>query len=226
MIQLEGVTVRKGDTLILDAISVTLTERRIGIIGANGSGKSTFARLLNGLERPTTGTVRVDGQPTDRKSPLGKVGFVFQNPDNQIVMPLVDEDLAFGLRKSGLSKFEIRERVRRHLERFGLTHLNGRRTHELSGGEKQLIALIGVLVMEPAIIVLDEPTTLLDLRNRRILVSFLDRLDQKLIVVSHDLELMASMDRLIWIDERRIRGDGDAGDIVRAYREAIATESC
>ncbi|MBO6554735.1 MAG: ABC transporter ATP-binding protein [Roseitalea sp.] len=226
MIQLEGVTVRKGDTLILDAISVTLTERRIGIIGANGSGKSTFARLLNGLERPTTGTVRVDGQPTDRKSPLGKVGFVFQNPDNQIVMPLVDEDLAFGLRKSGLSKFEIGARVRSHLDRFGLTHLSERRTHELSGGEKQLIALIGVLVMEPAIIVLDEPTTLLDLRNRRILVSFLERLDQTLIVVSHDLELMASMDRLIWIDERRIRGDGDAGDIVRAYREAIATEPC
>jgi biotin transport system ATP-binding protein len=226
LIQLEGVTVRKGDTLILDAISVELTERRIGIIGPNGSGKSTFARLLNGLERPTTGTVRVDGEPTDRKSPLGKVGFVFQNPDNQIVLPLVDEDLAFGLRKSGLAKSEIGARVRRHLDRFGLTHLSERRTHELSGGEKQLIALIGVLVMEPAIIVLDEPTTLLDLRNRRILVSFLDRLDQKLIVVSHDLELMASMDRLIWIDEGRIRGDGDAGDIVRAYREAIAGEPC
>lgn len=226
MIQLDGVTVRKGDTLILDRVSVDLAERRIGIIGPNGSGKSTFARLLNGLERPTKGRVQVDGEPTDRVSALGKVGFVFQNPDNQIVMPLVDEDLAFGLRKSGLSKSEIGERVRRHLERFGLTHLNERRTHELSGGEKQLIALIGVLVMEPAIIVLDEPTTLLDLRNRRILLALLERLDQTLIIVSHDLELMASMDRLIWIDEGRIRGDGDAGDIVRAYREAIAAEPC
>jgi biotin transport system ATP-binding protein len=226
LIRLDGVTVRKGDTLILDTISVDLTERRIGIIGPNGSGKSTFARLLNGLEKPTTGTVHVDGEPTARVSALGKVGFVFQNPDNQIVMPLVDEDLAFGLRKSGLSKSEIGERVQRHLERFGLTHLNERRTHELSGGEKQLIALIGVLVMEPAIIVLDEPTTLLDLRNRRILLTLLDQLDQTLIIVSHDLEMMASMDRLIWIDEGRIRGDGDAGDIVRAYREAIATEPC
>lgn len=226
MIRLDGVSVRKGDTLILDAISVDLTERRIGIIGPNGSGKSTFARLLNGLEKPSAGTVHVDGEPTDRVSALGKVGFVFQNPDNQIVMPLVDEDLAFGLRKSGLSKSEISERVEAHLERFGLTHLNERRTHELSGGEKQLIALIGVLVMEPAIIVLDEPTTLLDLRNRRILVALLDRLDQTLIIVSHDLELMASMDRLIWIDEGRIRGDGDAGEIVRAHREAIAAEPC
>jgi biotin transport system ATP-binding protein len=226
VIRLDGVTVRKGDTLILDSVSLELTERRIGIIGPNGSGKSTFARLLNGLEKPTTGTVHVDGAPTDRVSALGKVGFVFQNPDNQIVMPLVDEDLAFGLRKSGLSKSEIGERVQRHLERFDLTHLNERRTHELSGGEKQLIALIGVLVMEPAIIVLDEPTTLLDLRNRRILVSLLDRLDQTLIVVSHDLELMAPMDRLIWIDEGRIRGDGNAGDIVRGYREATAAEPC
>ncbi|MCR9121112.1 MAG: energy-coupling factor ABC transporter ATP-binding protein [Phyllobacteriaceae bacterium] len=226
MIRLDGVSVRKGDTLILDTISVDLAERRIGIIGPNGSGKSTFARLLNGLEWPTRGSVRVDGAPTDRVSALGKVGFVFQNPDNQIVMPMVDEDLAFGLRKSGLSRSEIGERVEAHLERFGLTHLNERRTHELSGGEKQLIALIGVLVMEPAIIVLDEPTTLLDLRNRRILVALLDQLDQTLIIVSHDLELMASMDRLIWIDEGRIRGDGDAGDIVRAYREAIAAEPC
>lgn len=226
MIRLEGVSVRKGETLILDTLSVELTERRIGIIGPNGSGKSTFARLLNGLEKPTTGNVHVDGEPTDRVSALGKVGFVFQNPDNQIVMPLVDEDLAFGLRKSGLSKSEIGERVEAHLERFGLTHLNERRTHELSGGEKQMIALIGVLVMEPAIIVLDEPTTLLDLRNRRILIALLGRLDQKLIIVSHDLELMASMDRLIWIDEGRIRDDGDAGDIVRAYREAIAAEPC
>jgi len=226
LIRLEGVSVRKGDTLILDTISVGLAERRIGVIGPNGSGKSTFARLLNGLEKPTTGSVHVDGAPTDRVSALGKVGFVFQNPDNQIVMPLVDEDLAFGLRKSGLSRSEIGERVQRHLERFGLTHLNERRTHELSGGEKQLIALIGVLVMEPAIIVLDEPTTLLDLRNRRILVSLLERLDQKLVIVSHDLELMASMDRLIWIDEGRIRGDGDAGDIAHAYREAVAAKPC
>jgi biotin transport system ATP-binding protein len=226
VIKLEDVTVRKNGKIILGEITLHLSEKRIGIVGSNGSGKSTFAKLLNGLETASTGSVLVGDDATQHKSALKKVGFVFQNPDNQIVFPLVDEDLAFGLKKSGLTKSEIKDRVRNHLDRFGLFHLIDRRTHELSGGEKQLVALIGVLVMQPEIIVLDEPTTLLDLRNRAILLTFLQQLRQDLIIVSHDLELMAEMDRVIWIDNGKIRMDGTAESVLLGYRTASQVGQC
>jgi biotin transport system ATP-binding protein len=227
MIKIENVGVSKENKTILAAISVTLTEPRIGIIGSNGSGKSTFAKLLNGLERATTGAVFVNDAPIGKnnKTALGKVGFVFQNPDNQIVFPIVVEDLAFGLKKSGLSKQQIQSRITTYLEQFGLRHLLERRTHELSGGEKQLIALIGVLLMEPEIIVLDEPTTLLDLRNRSILLKLLAELPQKLIIVSHDLALMAEMDRLLWIENGNIHQDGSPEAVISAYRQFAESES-
>ncbi len=226
MIRIEGVTVEKGGRVILDDVTACLADHRVGIVGSNGSGKSTFAKLLNGLETTSRGRVLIDGTPVSDRSSVGKVGFVFQSPDNQIVFPLVGEDLAFGLKKSGLAKDEIRDRVVRYLERFGLFDFTERRTHELSGGEKQLIALIGVLVMEPSVIVLDEPTTLLDLRNRGILLNVLEQLHQKLIMVSHDLELMMSMDHLIWIDQGRIALDGKPADVLRAYRASSQVPAC
>ena len=112
---------------------------------------------------------------------------------------------------------EIQERVDELVNRFGIAHLIDCRTHELSGGEKQLIALIGVLVMKPQTIVLDEPTTLLDLKNRQILLNILDGLEQNLVIVSHDLELMSKMERLVWIDEGKIRRDGDPETLLAEY---------
>lgn len=220
MISLNNIAVRKGDKTILQDLSLTLIEKRIGIIGHNGSGKSTFAKLLNGLEVCTEGQVIFGNTPSSVNQHMRKkVGFVFQNPDNQIVYPLVEEDIAFGLKKSGLSKAEISSRVEQYLAQFGLPHLIGRLTHELSGGEKQLVALIGVLIMEPQYIVLDEPTTLLDLRNRSMLLKILRDLDQSLIIVSHDLEFMAEMERLILIHEGRVFQDGSPEEVISAYRE-------
>ena len=121
-IRFAGVHHRFGERVVLDGIDLTLTERRVGIVGANGSGKSTLARMINGLVRPTTGTVTVDGLDTiaKRATVRRRVGFVFTDPDNQIVMPTVAEDVAFSLRRSGLATAEVAERVRQTLARFDL----------------------------------------------------------------------------------------------------------
>jgi len=224
MIEIENVTHRFGERVILDAIDLVLAERRVAIIGANGSGKSTFARLLNGLLLPDAGTVRVDGIDTraDAKAVRRKVGFVFQDPDNQIVMPLVEEDIAFGLKNLGFDKGEIAGRVDAVLDRYNLAPLRHQATHQLSGGEKQLLALSSVLVMEPEYIVFDEPTTLLDLRNRRMMLDVLADLPQTAIVVSHDLDMLDEFERVLVFDEGRIVADGPPGDTVPRYQEMMA----
>jgi biotin transport system ATP-binding protein len=188
-----------GDRLILNHVSLTFTERRIGIVGSNGSGKSTFARLLNGLLIPDRGEVWINGLNTRQhsKAVRRQVGFVFQNPDNQIVFPIVEEDLAFGLKNLKLSKAEIADRIHTILDQYHLAPLRHHPTHLLSGGEKQLLAIASVLVMNPKYIVFDEPTTLLDLRNRNQIQRILSQLEQRIIVVSHDLDLLKDFDRVI-----------------------------
>tara|TARA_Y100000815_G_scaffold218276_1_gene203743 strand:- start:121 stop:786 length:666 start_codon:yes stop_codon:yes gene_type:complete len=221
MITLSSVSVEKAGRRILKEVSVELGERRIGIIGRNGSGKSTFARLLNGLEKPTKGTVRFAGsdEPKDLRR---NVGFVFQNPDNQIVYPIVSEDLEFGLKNLKLAKEERQTRIAETLERFGISHLAERFTHELSGGEKQLVALAGVLVMRPKLIVFDEPTTLLDLWNARAVKAAIDALDEHVVLVTHDLDLLKDFDRVILIEDGGIAADGDPASVIARYREGSA----
>ncbi|MGW5938155.1 energy-coupling factor ABC transporter ATP-binding protein [Streptomyces celluloflavus] len=218
-IALDGVSVRFGPRTVLDAVSVELTERRIGVIGANGSGKSTFARLLNGLVLPSAGTVLVGADDTarDARRIRRRVGFVFQNPDNQIVLPLVEEDLAFGLRNTGVPRKEIPGRVREQLADLGIAALAGRPSHALSGGEKQLVSLAAVLVMRPETVVFDEPTTLLDLRNRNRLRAVIAALPQQAVVLTHDLGLLDGFDRVLVLDEGRIAYDGPPRTAVPWY---------
>jgi biotin transport system ATP-binding protein len=206
MIALEKVTHRFGERTVLQDISVTLTERRIGVVGANGSGKSTFARLLNGLQLPSEGRVLVEGLDTRRegKAVRRRVGFVFQNPDHQIVYPTVEEDLAFGLKPLKLDKGASAARVQAMLQRFGLSEHRQRPAHLMSGGEKQLLAIAGVLITEPSIVVFDEPTTLLDRRNTRVIARAIDAMAQAVVVVSHDLDLLAGFERVLVIDEGRL----------------------
>src|SRR6478752_10522305 len=156
---------RFGERQVLGGVDLRLTEHRIGIVGANGSGKSTLARMINGLVSPTSGTVTVDGLDATAKGRevRRRVGFVFTDPDNQIVMPTVAEDVGFSLRRSGLTKEQLADRVAQILDRFGLAGHADHPTHLLSGGQKQLLAIAGVLAMRPARVVFDEPTTLLDL---------------------------------------------------------------
>ncbi|MFD3593909.1 energy-coupling factor ABC transporter ATP-binding protein [Nocardia sp. NPDC058640] len=212
-----------GDRTVLRDISLRITERRVGFIGANGSGKSTLARMLNGLLKPSTGTVTVDGLDVARKGAQvrRKVGFVFTDPDTQIVMPTVAEDLAFSLRRSGLSKAEVAERVQRMLDRFGLAAHPDHPAHLLSGGQKQLLAIGSALIREPEVIVADEPTTLLDLRNARRVSEALNSLDQQVIVVTHQLGLLDGFDRVVVLDNGSVVFDGPPAEAIDAYRQLI-----
>ncbi|WP_420409945.1 energy-coupling factor ABC transporter ATP-binding protein [Hoeflea sp.] len=216
MIQFSDVWLEKNGHEILRGIDLSLTERRVGVIGRNGSGKSTFARLFNGIEKPTRGEVRLEGAaaPAELRR---HVGFVFQNPDNQIVYPIVTEDLEFGLKNLKLPKPEIGRRIDQVLERLAIGHLRDRLTHQLSGGEKQLVALAGVLVMQPRMIVFDEPTTLLDLWNKQRLMSTLAELDQPIVVVSHDLDLIDGFDRVLHFENGSLVDDGAPGPVIAGY---------
>ncbi|MFE6967573.1 energy-coupling factor ABC transporter ATP-binding protein [Agromyces sp. NPDC057679] len=212
-----------GAEPIVDDVSLTLTEHRVGIVGANGSGKSTIARMINGLVTPKSGTVAVDGLDVARRGRevRRRVGFVFTNADNQIVMPTVREDVAFTLRRHKLPAEDAAARVEATLERFGLTTLADRPAHRLSGGQKQLLALASVLVADPAIVVADEPTTLLDARNARLVAEHFAALEQQLVVVSHQLELLDDFDRVIVMEAGRVVADDAPAPALAAYRALI-----
>ena len=209
--------------IVLRGVDLRLTEQRIGVIGANGSGKSTFARLLNGLVVPTDGRVSVDGLDTrsHAKAVRRKVGFVFTDPDAQIVMPTVAEDIGFGLRRHGLDKPEVERRVETALASYGLAGHADHPTHLLSGGQKQLLALVSVLVTEPSVLVLDEPTTLLDLRNAHRVAAYVDALEQQVVLVTHHLDLLAGYDRVLVFDEARLVHDGPPAEAVAHYRSLM-----
>jgi biotin transport system ATP-binding protein len=224
MICLRQVSHRYGDRLVLDRVDLTLTERRVGVVGANGSGKSTLARTLNGLVLPTGGTVTVEGLDTRRHGAAvrRRVGFVFTDPDAQIVMPTVAEDVAFSLRRSALPAHEVARRVREVLERFGLADHADHPCHLLSGGQKQLLALAAVLVTEPAVLVLDVPTTLLDLRNARNIAGLVASLPQQVVLVTHHLELVEDFDRVLVLDAGRVVADGAPAQALPAYEGLLA----
>ena len=222
-LELRGVGHLYGDRVVLSDIDLRLTERRVGIIGANGSGESTFARLLNGLVVPTTGTVHVDGLDTRThvREVRRRVGFVFQDPDAQIVHPTVAEDAAYGLENQGVPPAERAERVAEVLERYGLAGHADHPAHLLSGGQKQLLAIAGVLVMRPARIVFDEPTTLLDLVNARRVAQVIEELDQQVVVITHDLNLLNGFDRVLVVDGGRVAADGPPDSSIAAYRSLM-----
>ncbi|ADY63678.1 MULTISPECIES: energy-coupling factor ABC transporter ATP-binding protein [Rhizobium/Agrobacterium group] len=208
----------------LQPVSLTLTERRIGVIGLNGSGKTTFARLINGLTKPTRGKVSVNGLDTvkDARAVLQAVGFIFQNPQNQIILPIIRDDVAFGLKRLGIGKTETETRVKAVLARLGIAHLEERRAHELSGGELQLAALAALLVTEPQILILDEPTNQLDLKNRAIVEKTMAALSQALVVITHDLPLLSGFDRVLVFHEGELVADANPEEAVARYLEVAS----
>lgn len=209
---------------VLRDVSVTLTEPRVGVIGANGSGKSTFARLVNGLVIPTTGAVRVDSLDTrrDGREVRRRVGFCFTDPDAQIVMPTVAEDIAFGLRRRGLAKPDVQAKVQAALTSYGLADHADHPAHLLSGGQKQLLALASVLVTNPDILVMDEPTTLLDLRNATRIAEVVAGLPQQVLLLTHHLDLLEGFDRVLVFDEGRVVCDDVPGVAVHRYQSLMA----
>jgi biotin transport system ATP-binding protein len=223
VIELRDVTVTapNGRTLLAD-VTLTLTERRIAVVGANGSGKSTLLRLLNGLIVPSRGRVVVDGLDTmtDGAAVRRRVGFVFTDPLAQLVMPTPIEDVALSLRRT-LPRAARRDRAAELLAAYGLGHVQHSSVYDVSGGERQLIALVSVLAVEPAVVVADEPTTLLDLRNRNRIREELARLEQQLVVATHDLELAADAERVLVVDEGRIVADGPPESAIASYVELV-----
>lgn len=213
-----------GQRVALKPLSLRLTERRIGVIGLNGSGKSSFARLINGLLLPSAGRVVTNGHDTAKDGARARaaVGFIFQNPANQIVLPLVREDIALGLQARGLAKAEVDHAVASALERVGIAHLLDRRAHELSGGEVQLAALAAVLATRPDIVIMDEPTNQLDLRNRNLVERTIGTLDENVIVVTHDLGLIADFPRVLLFHEGVLVQDGPAAETIAHYLKLVA----
>mgnify|MGYP000917719993 FL=1 len=205
---------------VLRDLDVDLDQSRIGVIGHNGSGKSTFVRMLNALVVPSQGAVRVDGLDTasHARQVRARTGFLFTDPDAQIIMPTVAEDVAFGLRRSGLGKEEIAQRVDQALAHYQLTEHRDHPAHLLSGGQKQLLALAAVLITGPRLIIMDEPTTLLDLRNARRIGRLIDELDQTVVLATHHLDLLAGFERVLVFDEGRLVIDDVPAAAIAGYR--------
>lgn len=186
------------------------------ILGHNGSGKSTLAKMLNGLYKPTSGEVLVDGINTkDEKTEIAvkrKVGMVFQNPDNQLIASIVEEDVAFGPENLGLDPAEIRVRVDEALAAVGMSEFKTSAPHHLSGGQKQRIAIAGMIAMQPECLVLDEPTAMLDPKGRAEIINTLLKLNREknitVVLITHYMEEAAEADRVIVMNDGKIIADG------------------
>ncbi|GAA4839050.1 energy-coupling factor ABC transporter ATP-binding protein [Saccharopolyspora rosea] len=223
MIEFEDVGHSYDGRAVLDGVDLRLDERRVAFVGANGSGKSTLARMINGLVHPTRGRVLVDGvdPARDGRAVRRRVGFVFTHPDSQIVMPTAGEDVAFSLRRQGVPKAERQRRAAEVLAEHGLAGYAEHPAHQLSGGQKQLLALCSMLVLEPDVLVCDEPTTLLDLRNKRHFAEVLSGLPQQVVMVTHDLELLADFDRVVVLDGGRVVADDAPSAALAHYRALV-----
>ena len=184
----------------------------VALVGANGAGKSTLLLHLNGRLLPGSGSVRVEGTLVERSTLAAvrrRVGYVFQDADDQLFMPTVHDDVAFGPLNQGLPAAEVQARVQAALSAVGALHLAARAPYRLSGGEKRAVAIAGVLAMEPAILVLDEPTSGLDAAGRRRLIELLRSLEPTRVIATHDLDLVLELcPRVVVLHEGRVQADG------------------
>ena len=207
---------------VLDNVSLNVKEGEfLAVLGHNGSGKSTLAKHFNAILLPTDGKVIVDGIDTYDESRLfdirRRVGMVFQNPDNQMVATIVEEDVAFAPENLGVSREEIRERVDNALETVGMTAFKRHAPHMLSGGQKQRVAIAGVLAMQPEILVMDEPTAMLDPNGRAEVIQTIKKLNREMgmtvILITHYMDEAVQADRVIVVDSGHISMEGAPRDI-------------
>jgi cobalt/nickel transport system ATP-binding protein len=207
-------------TPALRGVSFRLTHgESVALVGANGAGKSTLLLHLNGCLIPQGGTVRIGDFPLTRKTlPYVRrtVGMVFQDPDDQLFMPLVHDDVAFGPLNLGLPPEDVEERVMSALSIVGAAHLKERPPYRLSGGEKRCVAIASVLSMTPSILVMDEPTSSLDPAARRQLIQMLKTFTHTIIVATHDLDMVLDLcTRTIVLKEGQVMADGPTWDILQ-----------
>lgn len=212
----------EGETLVLDKLSFEVREGEfVAVLGHNGSGKSTLAKLFNGVLMPTEGKVLVNGMDTADEKNIYEirrnVGMVFQNPDNQIVATVVEEDVAFGPENLGVPHEQLRERVDNALRAVNMYEHRKKAPHLLSGGQKQRVAIAGVIAMQPSYIVLDEPTAMLDPSGRREVMDTIRDLNRKLgitvILITHYMDEAAKADRVIVMDDGKILMDAPPAEV-------------
>ncbi len=218
-------TVRLGDREVVRNATFDVTARTVAVVGDNGSGKSTLARAIAGLVRRSAGELEVLGLDPDRDAAAlrRRVALVLSDPDAQILMPTVAEDVSLSLRAETLSRAERDARVAAALTRFGLSDLADRPSHDLSGGQKQLLALCGTFVRAPDLVVADEPTAFLDGRNARIVADhLLADTGHALVLVTHDLALARRCAQALLVEDGRVVASGSAVDVVAEYETALA----
>ena len=213
---------------VFENLNVTIREGEMtAVLGHNGSGKSTFAKHLNAILLPSGGKVYVDGIDTTDEQRLydirQKVGMVFQNPDNQIVATVVEEDVAFGLENIGVPPKEMRERVDRALMDVGIYEYKKHAPHRLSGGQKQRVAIAGIIAMRPKCIVLDEPTAMLDPRGRKEVMETIHKLNKEygitVVLITHYMDEAAQCDRIIVMDSGKVILDDTPKKVFSHVRE-------
>lgn len=208
---------------ILAPTSLTISERRVAIIGRNGSGKTSLLRLAAGLARPTSGAIALNGADpfADRAFALANIGILFQNPDHQILFPTVGEEMAFGLIQAGMPAEDADRAVRAALAVHGRGDWHARPTHILSHGQRQWVCLQSILLMKPKTVLLDEPFSGLDLPTRLVMARHLAALDQQILLVTHDPQDAAGMERVIWMEGGRIVADGRPREILPNYLDCM-----
>lgn len=223
-IQFENVSLSLNAREVLKGVSLDIQEQRVGVIGRNGSGKTSFARLLCGLLAPSSGRVRVNGNDLfkHRAAALKTVGILFQNPDHQIIFPTVLEELSFGLTQQGQRKAEAMQNATKILQQFDRLDWAERTIATLSQGQRHLVCLLSVLAMAPPLLVLDEPFAGLDLPTKTYLQNLLYGLDQSVLHITHDLQALAEYERVIWLEKGQVAGDGLPKNIIPAFENAMA----
>jgi cobalt/nickel transport system ATP-binding protein len=221
MIRVTNLTVtynaREKNSALRDLNFFIKPGERAALLGANGAGKSTLLLSMTGILPPAAGSMVIDGIPVCREHLAElrrRTGMVFQNPDDQLFMPTVYEDVCFGPRNYAMDEGLTESRIDAVLAALGIGHLKDRISHKLSGGEKRLAALAGILVMEPSVLLLDEPSSFLDPRSRRNLIAILENLSQTMVIATHDLDLARRLcGRFILLCEGELAADGPAEDI-------------
>ena len=213
LLELDTVSVGwPGQGSVLESVSFTLERgARVGLVGPNGAGKTSLFHTIAGILAAQSGALHLSGQPVRKGQFQPDVALVFQQADDQLFCPTLIEDVAFGARNLGLPQPEIDARVAGALRSCGLSGLEDRPVTQLSGGEKRRACIAGALVMQPALLLLDEPSAALDLRSRRRLITLLAGMEQAMLIASHDLELLLDLcSRVIVLDAGRICADGPA----------------
>ena len=224
MIHIEQLGVKYHDgNQVINGLTLEVKDgETVGIIGANGAGKSTLLMSMVGILFPHEGTIRIDGvmlEKNNLRAIRARTGVVFQNPDDQLFMSNVFDDIAFGPRNYGMKEVDIGQRITRVMEELGVEKLQHMSSHKLSGGEKRIIAIATVLVMEPSVILFDEPSSFLDPKTRRRLIKLLRGLEVTKVIATHDLDMALELcDRIVVLKDGRVFAEGAAKKILTDER--------